>query len=513
MKMIKLKNQAINISDINKAFVKISTYALLVAILAGCTIFDPQANKRPLQGNRIDVFGTEAIEEAKVDQKTAQRFYATKYTYPRQINSVISPNSGNLAFSWKNVKAKRTFASFSGKVMNSTTLPIINEKQFIILQQNGVLSSYNAVDKTSWDNKFFLEKHPEFWGRQYKNGAVLLDSEVVFATAGSEYVAAFCAKTGKLIWHKELSKPLRGGLNVVGSNLVVTTLDSAVYVLNKKTGQLAWSSVVARRDGHSIQTISAPRFSVLNIANKSSTKQPGIAILQDHYGYITYFKIHDDKYDVIGSITPEIYAISPNVGNMMPQHSNVMTSNNIMVATFDNGTLIGADQKTQKILWRYNYGINKEIWASDDLVYAINYKSQLMAINSADGKIIWVRNLNEAIQNKLLDKNADGSAKQGNANVKIAKQDNNRAVSQLASKSADGEKIQDKSNQQQWTSPILAGNNVVTINNSGDLVAFDMLFGDLKYMMKVGRPQMLAPLALNGKMYILAVDGSMQELK
>lgn len=145
---------------------------------------------------------------------------------------------------WKAEGAGRGYSSFSISNGKLYTMGLRGEREFVVAFDV-------ATGKEAWATAH---------GAAFRNdrgdgprGTPTIDGDRVYALGGGGDLSALDARTGRLIWNKNLLKEFRGpqirwGISesplIVGDKLIVNAggPDASIVALNKKDGSLIWKS-------------------------------------------------------------------------------------------------------------------------------------------------------------------------------------------------------------------------------------------------------------------------------
>jgi outer membrane protein assembly factor BamB len=125
------------------------------------------------------------------------------------------------------------------------------------------------------------------------------------------------------------------------------------------------------------------------------------------------------------------------------------------------------DLRTGTVRWQIPLSGITSPWPAGDVVFAVGLDGSVVCAARESGQLYWVTDLN-----------APGLPKKG--------------------------KKPPKRSRDVWSSPILAGNRVITVSNGGEAVAINAKTGEVERRIKVGDDMLLGPIAAGGTIYVVS---------
>lgn len=192
------------------------------------------------------------------------------------------------------------------------------------------------------------------------------------------YLISFDAKTGALIWDKQLNTSVSAGLTYADGFLFFGNSKGEVIAFNTRTGKESWRAQL------SSEVLSAPVFS------------NGILVVKSIDGAVYGL-------DAVNGLQRWIYTSS------VPQltlrgNSSPVISNDIVIVATDSGKLMALSLSQGKLLWDATIAIAKgrnqleriididvEPQIVADVIYVASYQGRIAAVKISSGELIWSR--------------------------------------------------------------------------------------------------------------------------
>ncbi len=228
------------------------------------------------------------------------------------------------------------------------------------------------------------------WVRQLGKGSLtqhlqlipLVDGERVYQADKRGGVAAYQAFSGEPLWRVELDAPINAGPSGSG-DLLLLGGDAELIALHKQDGSIAWRTEV------SSEVLSLPA-------------QQG-------------------EYVVVHTVDGNIIALDANSGRQRWRHSesvptlslrgggNPVIVDGLVLCGTANGKVVALDLKEGMLRWQTTVAVpsgrselermvdvDADLAVADDVVYAVSYQGNLVAMTLAGGQLMWNREIASA---------------------------------------------------------------------------------------------------------------------
>jgi outer membrane protein assembly factor BamB len=201
---------------------------------------------------------------------------------------------------------------------------------------------------------------------------------MLFAASGFAEVVALEAKTGKEVWRRKVSGPVRGAPVAGNGRVFVVTLDNVTHALSAEDGRVLWTHTgTAEAAGLLGGTSPALSEDMLVVAYSSGElfglrASTGRQIWADFLSLPRRTSAVSDLNDIRASPViagGRVYAIG-NAGRMV----SIVLSSGIRV-------------------WDQRISGTQTPWVAGDVLFAVTTDNDLVCLSARDGRVRWVRAL------------------------------------------------------------------------------------------------------------------------
>ena len=350
---------------------------LVVALIGACS-----SDKILPKGDRVSILTPVASIKPDVDNG------ATLIKVPVAENNLVWTHGDmnaqhlqkNINVSFKNKQWKQNFGQGNAKREFLISKPLIANGIVYALDADGVLQAFNLKDASLvWKTRLSVENKNDN-DSAIKGVGIALDGNIIFATTGYGYVFAVEAKSGKIVWSKNLSLPIRISPVVASGKVFIQTVDNKFFALDAKNGNELWN---------------------YDISSENTTLVGGASA--------TYCK----NLDVIitGFSNGELQAFNANLGT--PLWSDVLISNrqaysstflntikaapviegNVVYALGNANVLTAIDIRSGSRVWEKEIGGTNTPLVVGNTVYVVTNDNELVAIDKQKGTVLWAETI------------------------------------------------------------------------------------------------------------------------
>ena len=214
---------------------------VLALALAGCDTFLGSPEKPPLPGERISILlhqqtlSPDANAEGRKIQLPAPQ---ANESWP-QAGGFANHAMHHLQIG-QDLKRVWTISVGEGNTDSEkiTSQPIVGGGMVFVIDSESQLGAFDA--KTG-DDVWQVELPPEEEDDGFFGGGLAYEAGRVFATTGFGQVIALEAKTGKILWRRGLSAPMRSAPTVRDNRVYALTATNKLFALDGDTGETIWS--------------------------------------------------------------------------------------------------------------------------------------------------------------------------------------------------------------------------------------------------------------------------------
>lgn len=444
---------------------KLARFVLSAALLvpaAGCSSTDDIQDaiaavnpfgdsKKALPGERQELFGGDTPIQVARNKPVSIGAARTVSTW----NSVGGPagnDAGHATLGGSGTRqawSVRSGSVGSGSMLRedvrSFSAPIAAAGRAFVLDPSGNVTAVSLSGGVSWT----ASVRPSDIDTQATSGGIGTDGSRVFAATAWGQLVALDADSGAKLWEKKIAEPARGAPTVAGARIYVVTQSNTLLALNAADGSDVWS-----------------------------------------------------------------FRGVPEMGNLLSTNSPAV-SGGLVVVPFTSGEIVAVDEKTGQPVWNDSLARASRSYAvsglstisaspviADGVVYATGVGSRTVAVQLRTGQRLWDA--------------AFGSAHtpvvSGNAVFLVDLDDNLAALDRKSGEVLWATKLpvtKAKKKRTHWAGPVLAGGTLWLASNEGGLIGVDPVAGRVTSTQTEGRPVMVSPITVQGKLLLLAADGTL----
>lgn len=428
----------------------------LTLLLAGCgsDIFG-SSEPPPLEGERISVLQQDRIFNA--DPETATIVVAL----PAPVANAEWPQVGgypdhamhHLALAAAPVVVWRASIGTGGDAYHPlVSEPVVAGGRIFALDAASVLSAY---DLASGDQVWRINLTPEGEETLF-GGGVATDGARVYATTNYGYVYAIDAASGEMIWLTRIDSPLRAAPGLVGDRLIVVTLDNRTIALTVNGGEVIW-------------THSGPVATAGLLGSAAPAIGDGVTVVAYSSGEIFAIDLATGEARWSDAIGRDVFRQSPAevsgiTGRITIDRGLVLVSGNSAITT-------AVDLATGERVWERPLPSAAGPWVAGDFMFLIAADQTLLCMLRATGAIKWYLGLPRY------------------------------------------EDPDDNSGPIDWSGPVLAGDRLLLISTSGELLTVSPYTGELLGSSRLGSGTRVPPIVVESGAYLLLGDATLVALR
>lgn len=256
------------------------------------------------------------------------------------------------------------------------TAPVVATGVVYAMDAEGFVSAHDVADI---DKELWLSKIPVAGdGKEIMGGGLAAAGNLLFVTTGQGMVFGLSTKDGSQVWKRNLGAPVRSAAKLFKGVLYVPTIDDQLFALNAATGGIVW-------------------------------KHRGLG---ERVGFMTNISpAINDNLVVVGYGSGEIYGLAADSGQELWNDSLAQTNKTVATSSFTgfaadpviaggvvyNASAGNLTTATHLIsgqrIWDKPISAISTPWVAGEYLFQLTAEAQLVAINTADGRIKWVAQL------------------------------------------------------------------------------------------------------------------------
>ncbi len=276
----------------------------------------------------------------------------------------------------------------SSKRQRLTAVPIVYGSKIFTMDSEGTVSAMSGSDgsrlwslKTVPDQKTGFDfVHPFNTNNLARNGfggGLAADGGKIYAATGYGSVLALDASSGKVIWSKMFSIPIREAPTASEGRVFVVNSDSELLCLNGADGSQLWVQKGLPENAALLTSASPAVAGNLVFAPYPSGEIAAIDIKTGHAKWTDAL--------ARGSITTSATAIG--------EAARPVVDREAVFAMSRGGQLIATSREKGERLWTREIEGTQMPWVAGDTVFVVDVTGKLIALTRKDGKVRWVTSL------------------------------------------------------------------------------------------------------------------------
>lgn len=442
-------------------FLRLALLATLVAPLPACSSTDDLQDaiaavnpfgdsKKPLPGERQDVFDGSPLQVAK--NKSVSVGAARSVSAWTSVGGPGGNDAGNVALSgsgatnvWSTRAGDVGSGSFMRQDVRSFVGPVAASGRAFVLDPNGNVTAVSLAGGVSWHAAL----RPSDRDNQATTGGLGTDGARVYAATAWGDVVALDADSGAKLWEKKIEEPARSAPTVAGGRIYLVTQSNRLVALSAADGSEVWSY-----------------RGVPEIGNLLSSNSPavvgGVVVVPFTSGELV--ALDEKKGEPIWNDSLAVASRAYAVSGLTTIAASPVVADGVVYATGVGSRTVAIELKTGRRLWDVTFGSAHTPAVSGNAVFLVDLDNSLTALDRRSGEVLWATKLPA---------------------------------------------VKEKKKRTAWAGPLLAGGNLWLASNEGGLIAVDAVSGRIVSTQSGGKPVMLAPISVSGKILTLAADGTL----
>ncbi len=407
-----------------------------------------------LEGDRISIRKPRA--EAAVEGGRAVVPAARPVTDWLQAGGAAHRSLGNVA---GGARLERIWSVSIGAGSDSesrvTAPPVAKGGRIFALDAASEVTAVSSAGERVWRADLTPEDED---GRDGFGGGLAMAGDLLIATTGFGEVIAMNAADGAEKWRYKASAPIRAAPAVSGGRVVVVTRDGNVIALNAADGSEAWR-VIGVEGGAGMMGGggSAPAISGEVVAAPFASGDIGVIRLSDgRRGW---------SEPIGGAIRGAAISLISDVTS-----APVMDGGRIFAGGV-SGRMVAFDIASRGRVWARDLGAYNPVWVAGDALYLVTEDARLMALRAASGVTIWETALQRF------------------------------------------EDPEDRSGVLAYGGPIMVGGKLIVVSTDEKIFRVDAATGKLEATGELPGPSAIPPIAANGVIYVVDLDGDLHAFR
>jgi len=435
-----------------KPIISYSLLFLAAIVLTGCDNYFGQNKAPSLSGKRISIL----IQQRSIEPDSSAAGH--KIVLPAPTPNNDWPQAGGYAnhamHHMRIGKALQERWSISvGRGTNDEerlmAQPIVAGNTLFSMDSETIVSAYNLKDGAEiWS----VELTPKEEDDDHVNGGLAYENGKVFATTGFGQVVAVVAKTGKVLWRRNVGAPVRSAPTARGNRVFAIAVTNKLFALNGETGAVLWSH-------------SGIEEAINLLGGSSPAVDSGVVVAPYSSGELFALKVENGQELWADSLAgTRRGATSSALGTI---RGRPIIDRGIVFAISNSGQFAAINLRTGRRIWERPVGGIESPWIAGDYLFVISNNTDLLALGRLNGRIYWVMALPE------------------------------------------WEDPEDREGKITWTGPILASDRLIVAGSSGEALSVSPYSGKVLGKVEMLDSVSISPIVVQDSLLFLSDDAEL----
>ncbi|MDP7425272.1 MAG: PQQ-like beta-propeller repeat protein [Rhodospirillales bacterium] len=435
-----------------KPIISYSLLFLAAIVLTGCDNYFGQNKAPSLSGKRISIL----IQQRSIEPDSSAAGH--KIVLPAPTPNNDWPQAGGYAnhamHHMRIGKALQERWSISvGRGTNDEerlmAQPIVAGNTLFSMDSETIVSAYNLKDGAEiWS----VELTPKEEDDDHVNGGLAYENGKVFATTGFGQVVAVAAKTGKVLWRRNVGAPVRSAPTARGNRVFAIAVTNKLFALNGETGAVLWSH-------------SGIEEAINLLGGSSPAVDSGVVVAPYSSGELFALKVENGQELWADSLAgTRRGATSSALGTI---RGRPIIDRGIVFAISNSGQFAAINLRTGRRIWERPVGGIESPWIAGDYLFVISNNTDLLALGRLNGRIYWVTALPE------------------------------------------WEDPEDREGKITWTGPILASDRLIVAGSSGEALSVSPYSGKVLGKVEMLDSVSISPIVVQDSLLFLSDDAEL----
>jgi outer membrane protein assembly factor BamB len=431
------------------------TLTAIALVTAGCSAFDGNDNKAPLEGERISVLELQrnlepdsAALEAQgfiAPQAWANEFWPQNGGYPNHTMQQMALSEGPLKQIWKSGIGEGAQAS-----LPLVAQPVLVDGRIYTIDTESSLTAFDSkTGKKLWEQNIAPEDEED---DPVIAGGIAYSQGRLYITSGYAELLVADPASGKIIWRKALPAPCRAAPTIMDNRLFLVTLDNRLMAFSTDDGTLLWEFAGL-----------AETAGLVGAASPAASREVVIPAFSS--GELFALRVEN------GSVAwADNLSSTRHVGNLAAMSDirglPVMDKGMVFAISY-GGRLVAIDERTGSRVWQREIGGSETPWVAGNHLFVISSENELVGMGRDSGVIRWVTALPRF------------------------------------------ENPEKRKNPVIWTGPVLAGGRLIVAGSNGQVMEADPDTGKIIRSWEAQGPITISPIVAGGTLYLLSDNGTL----
>jgi outer membrane protein assembly factor BamB len=421
--------------------------------MTGCSVVPEWAGGEPEEEEIVTVEGERIAVMAKPEKILAVESQDETITAPSSVinlywpmqDSGLAQVQGNLVYSNRFDKIESTGIG-DGETWDIplVTEPVIGGGALYTMDALGNITRHDIDDIDD-----ILWQSEALLGEDETpilGGGLAYSQNRVYATSGHGDVIALDAKSGTLLWKKAIQIPIRSAPRIAYDRVFVLSVDNQLLALDTATGEVFWN-----------------HRTILETSSYLGAAAPVVG------GNIVISGFSSGDVDAVRTDTgQEIWSDALVVSKRTSASTvfkgiqgDMLIEDGVLYAGTNSGVFVASNAQNGRRIWEQEIATTQTPWLAGSYLYILTSDNALVALNKRTGKVVWLRDLPA-----------------------------------------------DEDEPTNWFGPVMAGGNVLVVNDQETLIEIHPSTGEMIAIHEVEDDVINRPLIAKQRLYLLTRDAT-----
>ncbi len=425
-------------------------------VLPGCTGWFGGGSEKPLAGARISVLALQ--RQLKPDPRLAD----LTVRLPRPRSNADWPQAGGIAsHSMQHLSAKGNLVPFwsvdigAGSDDDTQLLsqPVIAGGRVYTMDSEALVRAQDVnTGDLMWERQ--IESKAEEEG--ILGGGLAVENGRLFATTGFGEVIAMDADSGKEIWRRKVTGPIRAAPTISGGRLFAITITNELYALDTGDGRVLW-------------TYAGITETAGLLGGASPAVDGSVVVVPFSSGEVVALRVENGRLVWSDSLRA-VDRLDP-ISSLAHIRGRPVIDRGRVFVTSNSGRTIAIDMRTGSRVWERRIGAVHGPWVAGEFLFLLSTSGELVCLSRRNGGIRWVRQLRRF------------------------------------------EDEEDREGPIFWTGPVLAGDRLIVAGSNGEVWSISPYTGKLLGRIEAPGPVFISPAVANETVFLLTDEADLVALR
>jgi len=255
--------------------------------------------------------------------------------------------------------------------------PIIAQDRLFTMDAK---TKINAYKLSNGEKLWSTEITPKGEEDDHINGGLAFENGKIYATTGFGQVVALTAKTGKILWRRDVKAPFRTAPTAKDNRIFAITVTNKLFALNGQNGVILWTHTGIEETTNLL-------------GGGSPAIDNGVVVAPYSSGELVALKVQNGQELWSDSLAGGRRDLG--TATLASIRGRPIIDSNTVFAVSNSGQLTAINLRTGKRIWERNIGGIESPWIAGNYLFLISNNADLIALGKGNGQIYWVTALPE----------------------------------------------------------------------------------------------------------------------